>query len=97
MLEIILPIRVTAKAYGFNAVYAGKHWGKRNADAARIHEKVWAELVAQKIPRKPLKGPDMACSIPVKPGHVPLQIDGVGYTQCREISQSEHEELTEDD
>lgn len=57
MLEIILPIRVTAKDYGFNAVYAGKHWGKRNADAARIHEKVWAELLAQKIPRKPLKGP----------------------------------------
>ena len=28
MLEIILPIRVTAKAYGFNAVYAGKHWAK---------------------------------------------------------------------
>lgn len=57
MLEIILPIRVTAKDYGFNAVYAGKHWAKRNADAARIHEKVWAELLAQKIPRKPLKGP----------------------------------------
>lgn len=29
MLEIVLPIRVTAKAYGFNAVYAGKHWTKR--------------------------------------------------------------------
>ena len=57
MLEIILPIRVTAKDYGFNAVYAGKHWGKRNADAARIHEKVWAELLAQKIPRKPMKSP----------------------------------------
>lgn len=57
MLEIILPIRVTAKDYGFNAVYAGKHWAKRNADAARIHEKVWAELLAQKIPRKPMKGP----------------------------------------
>lgn len=39
----------------------------------------------------------MACSIPVKPGHVPLQMDGVGYTQCREISQSEYEELTEGD
>ena len=46
MLEIILPIRVTAKDYGFNAVYAGKHWAKRNADAARIHEKVWAEPVS---------------------------------------------------
>ena len=57
MLEIILPIKVTAKDYGFNEVYEGKHWGKRNADAARIHEKVWAELLAQKIPRKPMKGP----------------------------------------
>ena len=57
MLEIILPIRVTAKDYGFNAVYAGRHWAKRNADAAHIHEKVWAELLAQKIPRKPMKGP----------------------------------------
>ena len=27
---------VTAKDYGFNAVYAGKHWAKRNADAARV-------------------------------------------------------------
>ncbi len=39
----------------------------------------------------------MACSISVKPGHVPLQMDVVGYTQCREISQSEYEELAEDD
>ena len=37
MLEIILPLKVTAKEYGFNAVYA--------------------ELLAQKIPKKPLKGP----------------------------------------
>ena len=43
MLEIILPIRVTAKDYGFNAEY--------------IHLLVQNELRKQKIPRKPLKGP----------------------------------------
>lgn len=57
MLEIILPIRVTAKAYGFNAVYAGKHWSMRKRDAEYIHLLVQNELRKQKIPRKPLKGP----------------------------------------
>ena len=38
MLELILPIRVTAKDYGFNAVYAGKHWGQGEGVKVRVRE-----------------------------------------------------------
>ena len=46
-----------AKQYGFNAVYAGKHWAKRKQDSDYWHSLVKAELRRQGLGRKPFDKP----------------------------------------
>lgn len=38
------------REYGLNAIYAGKHWAKRNQDKEYWHWLVKSELIKQKIP-----------------------------------------------
>lgn len=45
------------KTYGMNAIYAGKHWAKRNADKEFWHNLVYTCLIKQKVPEKPFENP----------------------------------------
>lgn len=45
------------KAYGLNAIYAGKHWSKRKEDSQYWHMLVQNELRRQGIPRKIFERP----------------------------------------
>lgn len=46
-----------SREYGLNAIYAGKHWRKRNADKEFWHALVRSELRRQHIPQGYLEGP----------------------------------------
>lgn len=41
-----------SREYGLNAIYAGKHWRKRNADKSFWHSLVRSELSRQHIPKE---------------------------------------------
>ena len=45
------------KRYSLNSVYSGTHWSARKRDADAWHDMVHAELLRQKIRKRPLKCP----------------------------------------
>lgn len=45
------------KEFGLNAIYAGKHWSKRQADSQFWHNTVHAALMEQRIPRRMYEKP----------------------------------------
>lgn len=40
------------RQYGLNAIYAGKHWSKRNEDKEFWHNMTWAAMHRAKVPKK---------------------------------------------
>lgn len=56
MIRIEIPLKVDKK-YGMNAIYAGIHWTKRQAQAKEIHELMYYSMLAQKVPKKLFERP----------------------------------------
>ena len=46
-----------SRLYGLNAIYAGKHWSKRNEDKQFWHMMVGSAMNRARIPRKPFEKP----------------------------------------
>lgn len=45
------------KQFGLNAIYAGKHWRRRNSDKEFWHIMVKAAMARAEVPRKPFEKP----------------------------------------
>lgn len=63
MIEFTIDYPTTAKErkywtreYGLNAIYAGKHWAKRQKDSQYWHTLVQSELRRQGVERKVING-----------------------------------------
>lgn len=45
------------KQFGFNAIYAGKHWGQRNSDKDFWHSMTRAAMARAEVPKKMFEKP----------------------------------------
>lgn len=59
-MEIKIPypkVKSLSKSFGLNAIYTGKHWKARQADAKFWHSLVHSELVRQGVKKQIFKNP----------------------------------------
>ena len=59
-IEIKIPyprVKSPSRSFGLNAIYAGKHWKARQADAKFWHQLVHSELARQGIRKQVFKNP----------------------------------------